>query len=70
MDFNLYAVERVMEDRLAELRRRSAQLALLRAVQPVPRPSRRLGAALIRVGHWLAQGNAVRVRNAGVRVAR
>lgn len=70
MDFNLYAAERIMEDRLAELRRRSARLALLRAVQPAPRLSRRLGAGLIRVGHWLVREDAVRVRNAGVRVAR
>jgi hypothetical protein len=71
MDFNEYVAEVVVSQRLAELRERGAQLARLRASQPArPRPSRWIGSALIRVGHWLAQGRPSRARNAGVRLAR
>jgi hypothetical protein len=69
MDFNEYVAEAVVAQRLAELRERGARLARLGADRPAPpRLSRWVGAALIRIGHWLAQGP--RARNAGVRLAR
>ena len=71
MDVNVYALERIARERLTEFRDHSARLALLRAAHPArTRVSRVVGAALIRVGHWLARGDTVRTRNAGVRVAR
>ena len=71
MDFNEYVAEVIAAQRLAELRERGARLALVDAGRSARAGlSRRLGAALIRMGHWLLQGQATRTRNAGVRLAR
>ncbi len=71
MDLNEYVVEMIAEQRLAELRERGARLALLATERRARRSlSRRVGRALIRVGHWLAQSPSGRTRNAGVRLAR
>jgi len=71
MDLNVYAVEWLAAERVAELRARSARCALLRAGRPArPRWARRLAVALVRAGHWLGQGHVTRPRNAGVRLAR
>lgn len=71
MDFNAYATEKIAEVRLADLRAARARAALVDAARVGRRglgPA--LGATLIRVGRWLAQGDAVTARNAGVRVMR
>ncbi|HEX7217484.1 MAG TPA: hypothetical protein VF578_24985 [Methylomirabilota bacterium] len=71
MDLNEYAVEMIAAQRLAELRERGARLALLATERRARRSlSRRVGVALIRVGHWLAQSPPARARNAGVRLVR
>lgn len=71
MDFNLYATEKMAAGRLADLRTASAQAALVRAARIGPRGVRPvLGAALIRLGHWLAPDEAGVASNPGVRVAR
>jgi hypothetical protein len=68
MEDNVYAVEVMMAQRLADLRAAGARAALVESA----RGGRRgvaavVGAALIRAGQWLARGEAP---NAGVRVAR
>ena len=71
MDFNTYAIEKIVVGRLADPRAASAQVALLESARVGPRgmgPA--VGAALIRLGRWLAPGEAVAPPNAGVRVAR
>jgi len=71
MDFNTYAAEMMVEVRLADLRAAGARAALLASARVGPRgvgPA--VGGALIRLGRWLAQGEAVAAPNAGVRVAR
>ena len=71
MDFNTYAVEKMMEVRLADLRAAGAREALLASARVGPRgvgPA--VGGALIRLGRWLAQGEVGAAPNAGVRVAR
>jgi len=71
MDFNTYAVEKMVEGRLADLRAAGARAALLASARVGPRgvgPA--IGGALIRLGRWLAQGEVVAAPNAGVRVAR
>jgi hypothetical protein len=71
MDLNEYVVEMIAAQRLADLRERGARLALLATGRRARPPlSRRVGRALIRVGHWLAQSQPARARNAGVRLAR
>jgi hypothetical protein len=71
MDLNDYVVEMIAAQRLSELRERGARQALLATGRRArPRLSRRLGVVLIRVGHWLARGEARPVPNAGVRLAR
>ncbi|HEX7787605.1 MAG TPA: hypothetical protein VF653_15415 [Methylomirabilota bacterium] len=67
MDYNEYAAEMIVTHRLAELREHSARLALLRRARPTTR-SRRIAAALIRVGHRLARDRPAAARNAGVRL--
>ncbi|MGH7316504.1 MAG: hypothetical protein ACREJS_09625 [Candidatus Rokuibacteriota bacterium] len=71
MDGNLYATEKIVAGRLAELRADCAQAALVESA----RGGRRglgsvVGAALIRAGQWVARGEAVAGPNAGVRVTR
>lgn len=57
MDLNVYAVSKIAEARLAELREDRARIALLDSVRdPRPGVRARLGAALIRVGEWLGAG--------------
>lgn len=71
MDFNLYAVEKMVEVRLADLRAAGGRAALIASARVGPRgvgPA--VGGALIRLGRWLAQGEVVAAPNAGVRVAR
>lgn len=71
MDFNTYAVEKMVEVRLADLRAAGTRAALIASVRVGPRgvgPA--VGGALIRLGRWLAQGEVVAAPNAGVRVAR
>jgi hypothetical protein len=70
MDVSDYITEKMVAIRLEELRERSARLALLDHARGGRRgPAPRLGAALVRLGQWLA-GDRVPGRNAGVRVAR
>lgn len=69
MDYNEYAAVMIVTHRLAELREQSARLALLRRDRPSTW-SRRVAAALIRLGHRLAQGQPTATGNAGVRLAR
>lgn len=71
MGDNVYAIEVMMVQRLADLRAAGARAALVEAA----RGGRRgvaavVGAALIRAGQWLARGEAGAAPNAGVRVAR
>jgi hypothetical protein len=71
MDFNTYAIEKIVVGRLADLRAASAQVALLQSARIGPRgvgPA--VGRALIRLGHWLAPDEGVAQPNAGVRLAR
>ncbi len=71
MDFNLYATEKIVAGRLADLRAASAQAALIRTARIGPRGvGPVLGGALIRLGHWLAPDEAGAPSNPGVRVAR
>lgn len=70
MDFNAYVVEKLTETRLADLRAAGARAALVASVRVEPRgvgPA--VGAALIRLGRWLAPGD-VAAPNGGVRVGR
>ncbi|HTI57268.1 MAG TPA: hypothetical protein VMC04_23735 [Verrucomicrobiae bacterium] len=70
MDVSDYVTEKMAAARLEELRERSARLALLDQVRGGRGPlARSLGAALVRVGRWLAP-DEVPDRNGGVRVAR
>ena len=71
MDFNTYATEKIVAERLADLRAASARVALIESAGLGPRgvgPA--VGSALIRLGHWLAPDEGVAAPNAGVRVAR
>ncbi len=70
MDLNVYSVEKLVEVRLAELRAAGRRAALIESVRVGPRGmGAAVGGALIRLGHWLAQREAVTAPNAGVRVA-
>ncbi|HEY7434992.1 MAG TPA: hypothetical protein VIE41_07620 [Methylomirabilota bacterium] len=70
MESNVYAVELMAAERLADLRAACARAALVAAAQRSrPGMAAVLGTALIRAGEWLARGEAGAV-NAGVRVAR
>ncbi|HYB70838.1 MAG TPA: hypothetical protein VEH80_09215 [Candidatus Bathyarchaeia archaeon] len=70
MDFGVYVTEKMAACRLADLRAESRQMLLLQSARPYRRTVRyELGAALIRVGRWLAAEGRARP-NAGVRVAR
>jgi hypothetical protein len=71
MDLGVYVTEKLVAVRLAELRAESARVAALAAARPRRRGmGARLGAGLIRLGQWLAQGDAQVGQNAGVRVSR
>lgn len=72
MDGNSYAVEVIAAERLAELRAARARAALIESVRRGPGRgvSAAAGAALIRLGRWLAPGETVTAPNAGVRVGR
>jgi hypothetical protein len=67
MDFSVYITEQLVAVRLAELRAQSARLAAIAAARPSQAASQRVGAALVRLGRWLAGGD-VPGQNAGVRV--
>jgi hypothetical protein len=70
MDYNAYVVEKLAETRLTDLRAAGARAALAGSVRVEPRgvgPA--VGAALIRLGRWLAPGD-VAAPNGGVRVGR
>jgi hypothetical protein len=70
MELSVYVVEKLAAVRLDELRAEGRRVALLAAVRrPRSGIASSLGAALIRLGRWLAQGDPVADRNAGVRVA-
>jgi hypothetical protein len=71
MDFDIYATEKVVAGRLADLRAASTRAALIASARVGPRgvgPA--VGSVLIRLGCWLAPGEADAAPNAGVRVAR
>ena len=71
MDFNIYAIEKIAAGRLDDLRAAGARAGLVESARVGPRgvgPA--VGAALIRLGHWLAPGAAAGASNAGVRVVR
>jgi hypothetical protein len=71
MDCNLYATEKIAAGRLADLRAACARIALVESARGRRRgPGAAVGAALIRVGRWLAQDEGVAAANAGVRLAR
>ena len=55
MDVNVYAVSKLAEARLNDLRAERARIALLESLRGPRRPlAERLGAALIRAGRWLS----------------
>ena len=70
MDCNLYAIEKIVAIRLADLRAARAQAALAESLRrPRRGPAAVVGAALIRVGRWLVRDQAAPA-NGEVRVAR
>jgi hypothetical protein len=71
MELSVYVAEKLVAIRLEELRAERRRIALLEAVgRPRSGIAPGLGVALIRLGRWLAQGDPVAARIAGVRVAR
>jgi hypothetical protein len=71
MDGNIYAVEMIAAQRLADLRAACAKVALIEvAAGTRPGVASAAGAALIRAGQWLTGRGAVARANAGVRAAR
>lgn len=71
MDVNTYAIEKIADGRLADLRAAGARVALIESARIGPRGvGAALGSTLIRLGHWLAPSEAPAAPNAGVRVAR
>jgi len=71
MDLNTYAIEKIANGRLAELRAAGARVALIEAARIGPRGvGATVGSALIRLGHWLAPTEVAAPPNAGVRVVR
>jgi hypothetical protein len=57
MYLNVYAVSKIAEARLTELREERARIALLESVRdPRAGVGARVGAALIRLGRWLGAG--------------
>ena len=60
MDNNLYALEKVVTQRLAEARDTARRLDLLALARPPRTPVRqRIGAVLIGLGEWLRDAGAV-----------
>ena len=71
MDINTYAIEKIANGRLTELRAAGARVTLIESARIGPRGvGVAVGSALIRLGHWLAPAEAASAPNAGVRVAR
>jgi len=71
MDYNVYATEKIAAGRLADLRAVRERIALVESARGRRRGvGAAVGAALIRVGRWLAQDEGVAAANAGVRLAR
>jgi hypothetical protein len=71
MEDNVYAIEVMVAQRLADLRAAGARAALVESGGSGHRGAAVVvGAGLIRLGRWLAQGEGVAAPNAGVRVAR
>jgi hypothetical protein len=71
MELSVYVVEKLAAVRLDELRAEGRRIALLEAVRrPRSGLASGLGAGLIRLRRWLAQGDPVVGGKAGVRVAR
>ncbi len=71
MELSVYGVEKLAAMRLDELRADGRRVALLEAVRrPRSRIVSGLGAALMRVGRWLALGKPIVGGKAGVRLAR
>jgi hypothetical protein len=71
MGDNVYAVEKIAAARLADLRATSARIALIESARGGRRGlGSAVGAALIRLGQWLVEGEGAEAANAGVRVAR
>ncbi len=71
MESSAYVVEKLVAVRLDELRAEGRRIALLEALRgPRSGIAFGLGVALIRLGRWLAAGDPVAGRNAGVRVPR
>jgi hypothetical protein len=71
MEGNVYAVEVLAAERLAELRAACARMALREAARGGGRGglARAVGTVLIRTGQWLARGETVPGPNAGMRAA-
>ncbi len=71
MDFNIYATEKIVAGRLADLRAAGARVVLLESAGVGPRGlGAAVGSTFIRLGRWLAPGEGAAAPNAGVRVAR
>jgi hypothetical protein len=71
MDFNIYATEKIVAGHLADLRAAGARVVLLESAGVGPRGlGAAVGSTFIRLGRWLAPGEAGAAPNAGVRVAR
>ena len=70
MDGNIYAVEMIAAQRLADLRAACARAALIESAGPRPGLVSAAGAALIRAGQWLTGSEAIAGPNPGVRAAR
>ncbi|HSE04075.1 MAG TPA: hypothetical protein VLK35_07980 [Methylomirabilota bacterium] len=70
MDGNIYAVEMIAAQRLADLRAAGARAALIESAGPRPGLVSAAGVALIRAGQWLAGSEALARPNARVRAAR
>jgi hypothetical protein len=67
MDLNCYAIEKLIEARLAELRAASARSALFESLRPKGHGARvALGEVLVRAGRWLLRDDAVVERVGGL----
>ena len=71
MEINTYAIEKIANGRLTELRAAGARVALIESARIGSRGvGVAVGSALIRIGHWLAPAAEASPPNAGVRVGR